>query len=1172
VNLHHPPAGTIRAALRYPAFRWLAAGLTVSMLGDWLYNLALITLVYQDTHSPLWAGITTIVRVVPVVALMPFGGVIADRFDRRRVMVTCDLIRLALMVLLAFVALAHLPVVLAPLVAAAATCAAAPYLPCVSATTPRLVPDADLPGANATQAAISSMAVMVGPALGGVLLLLGSPALAFLVNGATFGLSALAVLAIPAGDAFRPAPSHQRPTGLLRGVADGAAVLRSHPQALPLVGAGFMTTLVYGMQTVLLILVARQDGLGLHGYGYLFAAIGAGALAGTALGSRALRWPHPRAVLAAGLAACGLPMALLAVAHWPAVAIVLVALTGAGNSVVEVLSETRLQRILPPEAYGRAFGLALPAILSGIVVGAFVAPLLIRVLGSSGALVACAAVVAGYAMALLPRPGLPATRRQAARRRLASRRTAPIGVLAAVAALVLGLLIGHAPKLGQVAARQPSHAAPGQGTTALTVGAYPGQQQRGVFQTVNRIVASGNTIVTMGSQTSDGLVRQQFFVSTDGGATWRLAPVSAPGGGTPPLGHPAARLAGGPGGWLAVGPQAIWTSPNGLSWTLAAAHGITPMRPGDQMWVLNSTSAGFLAAGVAAAPGHATQAVVWTSRDGVTWQRKTAAQLGLAGPGQTVQSISYITSRGPDTVMSGQVTRDGTSYAGVWLSTDGGSAWTRVTVPAGHGAATAITGLGSDAAGLLAVRPGRSASGAGDAVAYFSPNGRGWQYAGTIGASAAWTPGLVKGSEAGFIVAGTGAAGQLVAYTSTGTGWTWQPTGSLGDAGTQSVVGATVAAAGTIVAVGYTSPSTVSQQPVFLEADTAGRVRPVPLASIPGGSIPELAVNGLTVAVGQQIAVGSSEGYPAVWRKASGRSWSLVTLLSQVSAIPGLEALTAVTHGPSGWLAVGAPGPVIMTSADGATWQSATGPGSITAGLAGVSGVAAAAGPHGYVIAGKLAAPGGGCVADVWWSPNLTSWTRADDVNDVAGSSQVLAVAADAGGFVSAGSHDGKPAVWITTDGTTWTTIVLPVPAGASSAVLQQIAISGNRVAALGQATTPAGTVPIAELSVNGGTSWHQVPFSAPGPDTALTALTASAGGFTAAGQFGAPGQRQVAAWTSANGTSWTPAAIGGLTGTQTGGSYQISALAPSGAAVTGIGSLATQASQEVFTVTLPAH
>jgi hypothetical protein len=261
----------------------------------------------------------------------------------------------------------------------------------------------------------------------------------------------------------------------------------------------------------------------------------------------------------------------------------------------------------------------------------------------------------------------------------------------------------------------------------------------------------------------------------------------------------------------------------------------------------------------------------------------------------------------------------------------------------------------------------------------------------------------------------------------------------------------------------------------------------------------------------------------------------------------------------------------VFTSADGTTWQDASGPGSITNDLAGVTTIAATAGPAGYIIVGTLVV-GGGCAADVWWSPNLTSWTRAHDVNDTSGSSVVLAVAADAHGFVSIGSHDGKPAVWTTTNGRSWTTIVLPAPAGASSAVLQQVAINGDRVAALGQEKTAAGSVPFAELSVNGGTSWSQVPFAAPGPNTAFTALTADSGGFTAAGQFGEPGPPQVAVWTSANGTTWGQSQVSGLTGAQAAGSYQITALASSGSTVTGIGSIATQQNQEVFTVALPAR
>ncbi len=777
---------------------------------------------------------------------------------------------------------------------------------------------------------------------------------------------------------------------------------------------------------------------------------------------------------------------------------------------------------------------------------------------------------------LLLEPGPPGRWRPRTRPRRPGRRLTtvlvPVIVLVAVAVLALGLLTGHGPKAAPSSANQGPNAASRAAAAAPTIGMYPGQPQRGVFQTVNRIVSSGATIVAMGSQASDGVVRQQFFVSADGGASWRLAPTQAPGGGQAALGYPAARLAGGPGGWLAVGPQATWTSGTGLTWTLAATHGITPMVSGDDMWVLNSTSTGFLAAGVAAAPGHAAQAVIWTSRDGLTWQRMTAAQLGLAGPGETVQSISYLTSRGPDTLMAGQVTKAGASYAGVWLSTDGGSTWTRVTVPADHGAGRSIAGLAADGSGLLAVRPGRSASGTGDGVAYFSPDGTSWQYAGTVGASQDWTASLVKGGDHGFVVAGTSAAGQLVGYTAAGTGMTWAPTGSLGPASGESVVGAAVASAGTIVAVGYTARGQVSQQPVFLEASGAGQVRPVSLASLPGGSIPELAVNGLAVAAGQQIAVGSSEGYPAVWRGTATGSWALVTSLAQVSGGSGLAALTGVTHGSAGWLAVGAPGPVVMTSADGSAWASQAGPGSISADLAGVAAVATAAGAHGYVIVGKLVAAGGACVADVWWSPDLKSWTRAHDVNEVTGSSQVLAVAAGASGFVSAGSHNGKPAVWITSDGTTWTTVVLPVPSGASAGVLQQVAVSGNRVVAVGQATTPAGVVPLAELSLDGGITWQQVPLASPGPDATFTALTVGAAGFTAAAQFGPPGQQQIAAWTSAAGTAWTPVKIGGAARSQQGGSYQVSALAASGPSVIAIGSVATQSGHDVFTVTQPAR
>jgi predicted MFS family arabinose efflux permease len=389
--------GTIRAALGYPAFRSLLAGLAVSQVGDWMYNVALVTLVYQRTGSALWAGAVTAARVVPLVVLGPVGGVVADRFGRRAVMIASDLARLVLMLGLALVAVAHLPVLLTPVIAALATAAATPYLPCVSAVTPKLVRGPDLPGANAARSAVAAAGLIAGPALGGLLMLVtGSTTVAFVVNALTFAASAAFTLAIRDRRAFDVVRTEAaRRAGLFSDIADGAAALRAHPAAVRLVGADILCSLVYGMQTVLLVMVASHAGLGLHGYGYLFAAIGAGGLVGTSLAGRVARLPL-RVALAASLALVGVPMLAMPLAHWAPVALVLTGFTGAGAICVEIMTETGLQRMLDDEVFGRAYGLALPASIAGIAVGSLVAPLLVSAFGATTALVAAGAVVVAY--------------------------------------------------------------------------------------------------------------------------------------------------------------------------------------------------------------------------------------------------------------------------------------------------------------------------------------------------------------------------------------------------------------------------------------------------------------------------------------------------------------------------------------------------------------------------------------------------------------------------------------------------------------------------------------------------------------------------------------------------------------------------------------------------------
>jgi MFS family permease len=390
--------GTMRAALAYPSFRRLLGALAVSQAGDWLYNVALLAFVFSRTHSALWLSVTTAARVLPIVVLGPLGGVLADRYNRKRLMVASDITRVGFMLGLAAVAATGLPVLLAPLLAAATTAAGSVYPSCVAAATPRLVPDHDLPGANALRSATGATCIIAGPGVGAVLLLVGSPAIAIALNAMTFALSAILVATLPSDElssAVRQ-PETER-TSVFAEIASGLAALRSQPVAIRLVGADIVSSAVYGVLTVLLLVVAHRLGDGAQGYGLMLAGLGLGSVIATPLSARLARIERSGGVVGGALAAVGAPMFVLATTHQVAIAVAAVVVTGMGSVLVEVLADTALQRQLPAEVLGRAYGFAFPASLAGIVVGSLVASPLLAVFGTTGALVATGLFVTAYA-------------------------------------------------------------------------------------------------------------------------------------------------------------------------------------------------------------------------------------------------------------------------------------------------------------------------------------------------------------------------------------------------------------------------------------------------------------------------------------------------------------------------------------------------------------------------------------------------------------------------------------------------------------------------------------------------------------------------------------------------------------------------------------------------------
>src|SRR5262249_51426527 len=132
------------AALREHDFRRLCAAAAVSQIGDWLYNVALAVYAYEKTGSVGWVGALTLFRLIPYVLLAPIGGVIADRFERRLVLIGSDLLRTALMTVLAIAVAASAPVLVVGVLACLTTAAGTSYFPATVALLPEMLDEEEL--------------------------------------------------------------------------------------------------------------------------------------------------------------------------------------------------------------------------------------------------------------------------------------------------------------------------------------------------------------------------------------------------------------------------------------------------------------------------------------------------------------------------------------------------------------------------------------------------------------------------------------------------------------------------------------------------------------------------------------------------------------------------------------------------------------------------------------------------------------------------------------------------------------------------------------------------------------------------------------------------------------------------------------------------------------------
>jgi hypothetical protein len=284
-----------------------------------------------------------------------------------------------------------------------------------------------------------------------------------------------------------------------------------------------------------------------------------------------------------------------------------------------------------------------------------------------------------------------------------------------------------------------------------------------------------------------------------------------------------------------------------------------------------------------------------------------------------------------------------------------------------------------------------------------------------------------------------------------------------------------------------------------------------------------------------QVAVGAADGHPAIWHRAANGTWSLVSasVLAAYQA-PDTGSFTSIAHGQAGWIAVGedvsgtSSVPALVTSADGVTWHVLTGTAAFSGSAVHVSAVAS--GTDGYVVVGQETNDGRQFAA-MWWSPDLSHWTGANNggLDGRLTSSDANGVTATASGFVAVGSHGGSPMIWTSGAGLSWTALDFGSPVNGSPATLLFVAANGGRIVAAGNVTLAhGGDAPFVMVSSNDGRNWQQILLPATDGLGTVTSLTADSDGFTVAGQTGPAKSQHSVTWTSTNGTTWSAPANDG--------------------------------------------
>jgi MFS family permease len=384
---------------RSPELRRVECAWAGYYVADWSAFVALSIYAYHFGGAAA-VGVLGVVRALPAALGVPAGSAVADRTRRERVLFAVQSARAVALAASAAVVAEGGPHWAVFLLAGVTAGVGAAYRPAHLSLVPLLArTPQELVATNVSGSILEGLAVLIGPALAGILLTFTGTDVVLAISAAISACAALLVARISSGP-YVPA----RASSTIADLTAGLRTLAHEPNTRLIIGLFASQTLVRGLLNVLLVVTAfHLLDLGESGVGFLNAAFGAGGLLGGIAGLGLVSLRRLARPFAAGLVMWGVPIALIGI--WPHAAwtVICLAAVGAGNAVLDVAGFTLIQRGTDDAVLARVFGVFEVLVIAALGVGSIIGSLLIDQLGLRAALIVAGSILPVLTILTFPR-------------------------------------------------------------------------------------------------------------------------------------------------------------------------------------------------------------------------------------------------------------------------------------------------------------------------------------------------------------------------------------------------------------------------------------------------------------------------------------------------------------------------------------------------------------------------------------------------------------------------------------------------------------------------------------------------------------------------------------------------------------------------------------------------